>query len=356
MTMPIGEISGVLKRNVGTQVYYFGTVFSDKIKGITFVPTVEPSNKTYLQEISENGYQRPGSRIRMRQFMRYLKENPNSLVPPVILSGRDGWKFEINSTDDKYGKIIIDQPAAIIDGQHRIGGYIALFEDDEIIRSIDFILLEGLNRDLEVSEFMVVNSTQQGVPKPLYAYLDAEEPARIAWALNEEEGSPFKGRITRTRMSKQHLFALHTVAKQVERTFNHGKFTEITEDVKLDYMIRYWSIIADTLQDEWSDIEKLENENFSGRKDFSSKLLEATGLIAWSLMGPEILGRSYMAGVGMNWEHVRKLVKACGNINWSKTGIYAGRTGEAGGPVLKNDMQRLLPPDEAVLLETEPDL
>ena len=35
--MPIGKIEGIVKRNVGTQVYYFGTIMSDKIKNITFV-------------------------------------------------------------------------------------------------------------------------------------------------------------------------------------------------------------------------------------------------------------------------------------------------------------------------------
>ena len=84
--MPIGEISGVVKKQVGSQVYYYGTINSDKVKGVTFVPTVEPSIKTYLQENPEEGYQRPGSRIRMRHFMRYLKENPSRRTRKVNLS------------------------------------------------------------------------------------------------------------------------------------------------------------------------------------------------------------------------------------------------------------------------------
>src|SRR5690242_15194071 len=126
--MPIGEISAVLKRQVGDQVYYNGSVPSDKIKGITFVPVIEPSKKTYVQENTDKGYQRPGSQFRTRAFMKYLQENPNSVVPPVLLSGRDGWRFEVSQADNQIGKLVINAPAAIIDGQHRVGGYICHFE------------------------------------------------------------------------------------------------------------------------------------------------------------------------------------------------------------------------------------
>lgn len=344
-SMPIGEVGSILKKQVGSQVYYYGTVSSDKIKGITFVPVVEPSKKTYVQEQSTDGYQRPGSRSRMRLFMNYLKENPDAVVPPILLSGRDQWQFQPLDRDTSYGKLIVHSPAAIMDGQHRVGGYIALFEEENQTRPVDFILLEGLTREIEVSQFTTVNSTQKGVPKPLYAWLSDEESARIAWALSEEDDSPFKGKITRVGMAPEHLFALHSVAKQVERTFDHGKLRDLDEETKIEFMKRYWTIISDELDEEWEDIRKLDGGDSGGRKAFQFKLLELTGLIAWSRMGPEILGRSYVEGVGMNWDNVAALVSACGHIDWRKDGQYAGRTGEAGGPVLVHEMQRMMPPD-----------
>jgi len=340
--MAIGEIAGVVKKQIGTQVYYYGTVTSDKIKNITFVPTIETSKKTYLNEKIEEGYQRPAYKSRMRLFKKYLKENPNSLIPPVLISSRNIWRFE-PTQNTHYGKIIIDEPAAIIDGQHRVGGYIALFEEDEDIRPIDFILLEGLDRDTEMKEFLDINTTQRGVPKSLTYYLEAEEPSRLAWALNEEEDSPFKGRITRTTIARENLFALHSVARQIERTFNHGKIIDLDEDTKLDILKMYWTIISDELDEQWADIEKLESGG--KRQDFEYKLLELTGLITWSLVAPELLSRSYAEGIGMNWDHVRALVRTCGTIDWRKDGQYSGRTGEVGGAVIAKDMQRLLSPD-----------
>ena len=343
--MPIGEIDNVLMRQVGEQVYFFGTVQSDKIKGITFVPVVEASKKTYVTERYEGGYQRPGSRSRMRLFMKYLKEHPNAVVPPVLLSGRD-WEFQPSASNPMVGKLVVHNPAAIIDGQHRIGGYVALLEDSNILRPMDFIVLVGLTVQAEQDEFVTVNNTQKGVPKALTAFLEGEEEARLAWALNEEDDSPFKGRITRASMERRHLFALHSVARQIKRAFAHGKLVDLDEDTKLEFLIRYWTIIADELDEAWSDIRKLDDPEAAGRSDFEFKLLELTGFIAWSLMAPEILGRSFVDGVGMNWDNVRRLVALCGSVDWQKTGQYAGRTGEAGASVMRQDMERLLPADQ----------
>ena len=342
--MSIGEIEGIVRKTNGSQVYYFGTLQSDKIKGVTFVPVIEHSRNTYLQEKVEDGYQRPGSKSRMRLFMNFLLEHRNAVVPPVVISTGDGWKFEHNEGAENFGRLQINSSAAIVDGQHRVGGYIALYEEHGKVRPVDFIALEGLSRDDEVNEFIVVNNTQKGVPKALTAFLEDQEEARIAWALNEEEDSPFKGRIARTGMTRPKLFALHSVARGIKRTFNHGKLSELDEETKVEFTFRYWTIIADEWDEMWDDIKKLDD---SGRSSFEFKLLELTGFIVWSLMGPEILGRSYSEGIGMNWDNVRKLVAACGSIDWRKDGQYEGRTGEAGASAIRQDMERLLPAEVA---------
>src|SRR5262249_51241632 len=156
-------------------------------------------------------------------------------------------------------------------------------------------------------------------------YLEGRPEAQMGWALNTEEDSPFKGRISRVPgLDRRHLFALHSVAKGIERTFNHGKFADLDEDTKLEYLIRYWTIIADELEDEWSDIQKLDDPATKGRRDFEYKLLELTGFVAWSLMGPQLLAPSFTPGIGMNWDHVKELVKTCGHIDWRKDGQYGG--------------------------------
>ena len=341
----IGEITGVIEKTQGNQSYLFGTIKSDRVKSVTFVPVNEKSRKTPLNEILEDGYQRPGSLRRMKAFATFLKENSDSVVPPVLLSGRGNWRFHPSEHGENSGYISIQDKAAVIDGQHRVGGFVHLYESEGDVRDISFILLPDLTPDKEKNDFLVVNNSQKGVPKPLTAYLEQSPEAQVAWGLNEDIDSPFKERITKVTMERQHLFTLSSVAKQVDRLFSIGDVQDLDVEQKIDYMSRFWTIIADTLDEEWSDIEKLDMDRHQsrGRRDFEFKLLELTGLIAWAYTGAQIFHRSYNEVSGMNWDNVIRLVRFAAEIDWAKDGEYEGRTGEVGGKVMADDMIRLLP-------------
>ena len=41
----VGEITGIIEKTQGEQKYLFGTIGSDKIKNVTFVPVIEPSRR-----------------------------------------------------------------------------------------------------------------------------------------------------------------------------------------------------------------------------------------------------------------------------------------------------------------------
>lgn len=345
MPNSIGVVRNVIKKSANSTTYFFGTIGSDKIKSITYVPVIEPSTKTYLVEDTADGYQRPGSPQRMRAFRAFLRKHPNHVVPPVLLSGRDGWTFEEGG--DSVGQLVVTSPAAIIDGQHRVGGFVALHEEDQEVREVPFILLTGLQRDEEVETFLVVNNSQKGVPKALSAFLGDTDEAQIAWELNIEEDSPFKGRIARARMERTNLFQLHSVAKEIKKLFSVGSLIDLDPSIKTEYAIRYFTIIADELPDEWRDIQELDNPESRGRNDFTFKLLELTGLIAWCQVGAHILSRSYSESIGMNWDNVQRLVEAAARIDWTKDGQYAGRTGSVGGKIMGDDMTRLLPAEAA---------
>ena len=45
----------------------------------------------------------------------------------------------------------------------------------------------------------------------------------------------------------------------------------------------------------------------------------------------------------MSWDNVSRLVEAASAIDWAKDGEYEGRTGEAGGKLMSDDMVRLFP-------------
>ena len=131
-------------------------------------------------------------------------------------------------------------------------------------------------------------------------------------------------------MKAQHWWALHSVAKNIGRTFSHGAFENLDLDLKVDIMIRYWTLIADTHPEEWVDASA------ERRQDFEYKLLELTGLIAWSYAASDILGPAFDPDRHvMNWDAVRHdLEKTSGCVDRLKSGEFIGRTGEVGGKAI----------------------
>lgn len=344
------RIDNVLRRTVWDEAgenereYVIGSLRSDVAESLTFVPVYEASNLTYLTERTEDGYQRPGSAARMRAFARFLEDNPLFVVPPVMLSGRGRWVFK----GETVGQLEIHGEAAIIDGQHRVGGFVYQYAQDGIVRPMDFICIPSLDLDSEKKEFTTINNTQRGVPKSLTEIIEESDEALVALELDEREDSPFKGRISRATKRKEHLFTLAAVAKNVGRTFRHGAFAEGQVDVDrmVDLMIGYWNIIADTFPEEWQEIEKGKAEDF--------KLLETTGLIAWSLAASDILGPAFdPTAKTMDWERVEAAVAkvaALECVDWRKNGEFQGQTGEYGGGRIHQKIQQCLsigmPPGE----------
>jgi DNA sulfur modification protein DndB len=347
-------IKNVVKRVVAGRTYYFGSMPSSVINKVTFVPVLENSPKTSLVENIEDGYQRPGSMPRMNKFKSFLQKYPQSLVPPVILSARGRWQYKASNFSEVIGDLEVAGPAAIIDGQHRLGGFVALYEATGTGRDVDFIVLESLTRDEEIAEFDIINNTQVGVPKSLSVFITAgnqlleglgsrinSDFVRIAWDLSIDASSPFYGRISRTRLGSEHLFALHSVASQLEKMFSHGALSELDYEKKRDITIKYWNIIQDSHPIEFEDLERMGE---GGRKKFEHKLLELTGFIAWSQIGYQILGGAFNPKVEeMNWDDVQEQVEYLSTkVDWRKDGQYKNATGVVGGPQIRLDMERLL--------------
>lgn len=349
----VATITKVLRKQLSGRNYYYGSFPSSKARELTFVPVIEKSVKTPLTEIIDNGYQRPGSMPRMNKFKQFLIASPASVVPPVILSGRGAWIYQASSHEEDFGSLIVNDHAAIIDGQHRLGGYVALYDSDEDERQIDFVMIENLSREEEIHEFSMINNTQVGVPKSLSEFIAVDNPllsskiggeyVHIAWGLNIDQSSPFFGRITRTKMGQEHLFALHSVATELEKMFSHGALVDLPRVQKLELVIKYWLIIQDAHPEPFDDLLRLGVPK-EGRRAFKFKLLELTGLIAWSRIGYQILGGAFDLNAGqMDWDKVQTQVEYLATkIDWRKDGVYRNATGLVGGPQIKLDMERFL--------------
>jgi DNA sulfur modification protein DndB len=328
-----------------TLVYYTGLMSSDVAKDATYVPVMKnlSGSKSPLNEKS-NGYQRPGSGARMRTFSRYLRDHPVAIVPPVLLSTRDKWTF-IEGEYEDFGDLEIRGPAAIIDGQHRLGGFISLYDTDELILDIDFIAYEGLSADEEAQVFHTINGNAKGVPKGLGAVIQGSWSTQVAMRLNEDSGSPFFGHfyIASRREVQGASFNLSSIDKEVKRTFSHGSFSALVESEDIDAMYEimqsYWDLIAEYFPVEWEDL-------YEKPRDQEYKLLELTGIIAWSAAATDLLGPSYDPDTKeMDWERVRELIAqiaTSGLLDLRKDGEFANAVGLVGGPMIHRKIQRIL--------------
>jgi hypothetical protein len=126
--------------------------------------------------------------------------------------------------------------------------------------------------------------------------------------------------------------------------FRDGAFTDTTREDKADIAVKFWNMIADFHPKEWADIEKLGVKG-QGRKAFEYKLLELTGLIAWSQVADSrVLAPYYNSNTGtVDWDAVQRSIEILSErIDWRKEGEYKALTGEVGGPKICKDMEKVL--------------
>lgn len=341
----IGVISDVERRvrvaSDGTkQEYFLGQLKSSMAYEATFVPVIaEEASKVkrtrlYLQE-TDNGYQRPGSYRRMEAFGSYIAQNELRYTPAVVLSGRNKWKY---SEADRT--LTISGPAAIIDGQHRVGGHLSALQNDGFDRTIDFIVM-NISIEEEEQLFLDINSNAKSVSTGIVSVLGRRSGSAVAEALNSHADSIFKDRFYIAQKTPGTLFNIASVAKEVGTTFRHGVFESIKDDtdLKFDIMLGYWEIIASAFPEEWDDISKKS-------KDQGFKLLELTGLMAMSLAADEILAPAFdMASSTIDFEQVENVVTflaESGELDWDKKGKFQGQTGFGGAGPIHRKIQQIV--------------
>lgn len=303
-------------------VYYLGTITPAEIKQLTFVPVVSASEREgqdesiLLNERPNEGYQRSGEVKRMQKICEAVQSRPKCLIPPVVIATRGAWKFTAASPKTpNFGTITASDQAAIIDGQHRLGGLLRLLKEaaDESVkgRQIPFMAVDELDQQDEREEFMVINDNQKGVKKSLIHYLgkDKDFYGRAAYALMEDDGSPFKGRIDIQKKHDWDLVLFGAVKECVELMFGDAVRTakkfdpykdEKIQERAIEYVLSYWKAVRENLPEFWADIEKMppigakKSKEKPGTTAFTYRLLEETGIRAFSELASELFALTWM--------------------------------------------------------------
>jgi len=335
----------VLRDGTDQRVYYTGTFESSLAEDILFVPVMKnlANPKSPIRQTND-GYQRPGIIHRMKKFSKHLHENPLAIVPPVLISTRGKWKF-VASEDPDLGVLHVNEAGAIIDGQHRVGGFIILYDQEGESRSIDFVAYDGLNKEEEAYVFNTINGNAKGVPGGVGKVIEGSWSTQIVLLLTESAGSPFyqKIYIAGRKELEGSLFNLNSFDKEIKKMFSHGSFSVLVEREEIEKMFqiaaKYWEIISEAFPEEWEDI----NEK---PKDQTFKLLELTGIIAWSLAASDILGPHFdPISEDVDWVKVSEIVNGVANsgeLDLAKDGEFRGFAGAVGGPRIHRKIQKIL--------------
>jgi len=333
--MPV-ELKNVLKVDDPSGfTYYLGSLTPNHIKELTFVPVVTKSPQAgtslALNERDEQGYQRAGDPARMEKIRAFVLNAPDCVIPPVLLSARGKWHFTPSSASKYFGALVAEDLAAIIDGQHRLGGLWKLVNDPEATsqlkeRPIPFMLIEDMNIDKEQGNFIDINDNQQGVKKSLIKYLTRSQTfvGQAALALMEEEDSVFAGRITIQRKEDWSLILFGAAEECVALMFDSA-FTTTTgfkpdatpenRTKAITLLLDYWRSVSKCFSEFWSDMDRMppvhgpRTDTHPGTRSFEFRVLEETGIRAISKLGSFIFRQTWVpASSSPAWDQIETLL------------------------------------------------
>lgn len=378
------KISNVIKQETGGHTYYIGYMYAKDVYDCVYVPVLRKTklpkkkNASLALEEIDKGYQRTATVSRQRKIANFLLENPSSIIPPVLLSDRGQWKFNGKGT---IGDLTINHKAAVVDGQHRLGGMKFLAELDAASNNlmIPFVCVADLNQNEEEVQFLTINNEQKGLQKQHTAVL-RKDLWHNACAIALNEDGPFKERIqTGGPKEKWELdWKLNSVAGMIDTVFKVNSkqddpwgFSSDQERMEQipDLLIKYWEIVVDVFDEEYtSDIEKIPSpfgDEFGGSGNtrlFEYKLLEYTGFLVFMrvlrIYATTFWNRSeFILNENIVYKYLniikneteqnpnRKSSDGFDNvpiIDLRKGGKYQYNTGLAGAPVIVNDIQNLI--------------
>jgi DNA sulfur modification protein DndB len=314
--------------------YYLGTITPAQIMELTFVPCVVNVNEDVLVIRTQQGYQREGDKKRMTQIRDFYSTNTASLIPPVLLSTRGAWKFVPKTANSPFGSIEATDQAAIIDGQHRLGGLSMIAHDGDsseeaLHRNIPFMAVQFDDVKIESDEFEVINGKQKGIKPSHLKYIRKNESfgGNAADMLKEDPDSVFAGRIAIATRADYDLITFKAATDLVAYTFDSvfcqnalRPDTEENQQKAMSILLAYWKAVSNIFGNMWADVHMLpvsgsnKSPSNPGRNKFEYRLLEETGLRAFARLGSNILYKSWIpASADIAWntvdDHLRKVAQ-----------------------------------------------
>ena len=264
-------------------------------------------------DIEIQGYQRESYEKHYKAIGKFLRDNPSALLPTsILLSVRTRERGELNfhiisdAADHALGYLEIPEPyeVYVVDGQHRLLGFIHAIKDLAEEKLQDFLLpvvvLHDVGKVEELAQFHLINDRQKRIPTNLALALlgtvveDQPDVAKmlvgpksmwkmkaimITISLNEgrESENVWTGIISLPNERKGAVVAigLASFVNSLQPYFSGRYPHKLSNEELRDYLIRFWHALNEIMP-----------EAFQSPRDYVVQ--RTTGVYSLNRVGAEL--------------------------------------------------------------------
>jgi DGQHR domain-containing protein len=257
--------------------YYLGVISAGDL--------VKNYEVDYWSKSNPQGYQRSLGKSRSKKFSDYLKIHNGILHQTILINIRNSKGTSYKSSSADFGILETNEKLFLVDGQHRVGGIKMMIEQNPAFASVPIpvLVMVGLNREKEATQFIIVNKTQKGVRSDLADRLLKDAIKNVDKGLLEVIGIKEPQRITEIIVSicdnldkdkKSIWYQRITFPNQKNRVTDTIKQRSMTESIKLilkdnyiqshytsikqltELLVMYWEAINDLCPEACGDDAK----------------------------------------------------------------------------------------------------
>ena len=227
-------------------------------------------NRRAQAKEKDEGYQRVLSLSRVQAITRYLRARKT--IPGSIIVNLDKATF-----DDKRSELTIpsgNDVGWVIDGQHRLAGAAMAARGDGGAVALDVdlavIAFVGLDKALQIEQFVTINREAKNVPTSLYIDLLKHLPTKnaadavkerandLATELRRDDNSPFFERIAVVSAPKAGQISNVNFARKISTHIaKNGVLSSFTERDQIRIVSNYYQGLRNVFPEQFDDKESV---------------------------------------------------------------------------------------------------
>jgi DGQHR domain-containing protein len=346
-----------------------------KEREIVFTPTIDlvdddSTRKGPNAQERRRGYQRPPEAPRVRKISAYYQNDDIlGFTTPIVAAVRkklSSKELVERITEGLDGKETwngqLERSIAIIDGQHRMDGVLAAYENDpDQNQQVVIVCVHDLSYQDETEVFNVINTTPKRLPKALTEWNKfgitesgstdpAQEIRQLVVDLATDKDSVWEGKInfTGTGRDPKKPVTLEGIRRSTENMFRAGSLKLLKPTRKKELAKHFWKAVTEVFPEAWSEEQKMIQLDdgqlvetgtqavVDGKtrkvKRVEYRLKDLVGVASLSKLGGEIISEAQ--GSDSPEIYITNEVNKISEVNWVKddpTNMWtSGQAGFAG--------------------------